>query len=164
MGEIHEPQEIYGFRDHCSGTGYTISHPAMRKIVSSLLCIFFIGIITITSITFLVLLNCLYLNPWVLRFVHSPLGVGRSKQVAAWSLLGVSSCTVLVAGYWVKPHQEFDLQSHVMTSMFSAWQHKCESCAWCSIRPLKQVFCFLTGKNRAWCKPPWEPSTQLLCH
>jgi len=44
-------------------------------IVCSSFCIFIITIITIisSSISFVVLLNCLYLNPGVLPFVYSPL-------------------------------------------------------------------------------------------
>jgi len=65
-----------------------------KKIIYSLFCIFII-IIIFSSICFVVLLNCLYLNPQVLLFVHfsSPCCLsGRGERVAAWCL--VASCQV----------------------------------------------------------------------
>ena len=91
-----------GFHNHCSWTNW-ICH----QVVIKLSCIYFvlhnhfIIIIIISSsisIHFLVLLNCLYLNPQVCIFVHffsHPAG-GEGQ---GW----VNSCQVLVAGCWVKP-------------------------------------------------------------
>ena len=60
-------------------------------IVCRLFCIFFIIIIItiIVIILIVVLLNCLYVNPQVSLFVHSPPDPtgGRSEWAAAWSLL-----------------------------------------------------------------------------
>jgi len=79
--EIHELWEIGGFHDCCSGTGCAISHWTVRKIVLCIACfaysititivIVIIIVVVIIIISFIVLLNCLYLNPGVLLFVHS---------------------------------------------------------------------------------------------
>ena len=88
---FHEFGEIRELRDRCSGTGWSIGSLGTEKncIEYSLFCIFIIIIVTIIIIiviiiiiiiiiititipSFVVLLNCLYLNPQVLLFVHSP--------------------------------------------------------------------------------------------
>ena len=70
-GKIFELRGNHRFHDCCSGTGYVIGHRVVRGkrncIVCSLFCIFFI-----ISIFFAVLWNCLFPNPRVLLFVHSP--------------------------------------------------------------------------------------------
>jgi len=55
-------------------------------------------IMIITS--FVVLLNCLYINLSVLDFVHSPLHPTMSGEQ-------VSCCVILVAGCQVKPREIF---------------------------------------------------------
>jgi len=64
------------------------SHQVMRKIVYSFFCTFIIIIIIISSIiisniSFVVILNCLYLNPQVSPFVHfsSPSHWGEREGV-----------------------------------------------------------------------------------
>ena len=63
-----------GFHDRCSGTDCESVFGWWEDcIVYSLFCIFIIIIISIIisiSIYFVVLINCLHLNPWVLPFVH----------------------------------------------------------------------------------------------
>jgi len=71
---------ISRFRSCCLGTGSeSVIGDEKNYIVYSLFCIFIIFIITIIiiiiiiisiSISFVVLLNCLYLNPRVSPFVH----------------------------------------------------------------------------------------------
>jgi len=81
--------------------GYWLHNRSLGRenncIAYSLFCIFFIN----TSISipfFVVLLNCLYLNPQVLLFSHSPpypaVGGGVSEQLHG-----------LVASCWVKPQK-----------------------------------------------------------
>ena len=70
------------FHNRCSGPN---CHHAVRKncIVCNLFCMFVITIFIIIS--FVVLLNCLYLNPWVLPFVHSPPHpTGGKGRVCKW--------------------------------------------------------------------------------
>ena len=85
--------------------GLAVNHSSKNSIVYSLFCIFIVMIIIISiissgisiSIYFVVLLNCLYLNPWVLLFVHflSPShcgGKGRGERATVWCW--VASCQV----------------------------------------------------------------------
>jgi len=59
-------------------------------IAYSLFCIFSSSSNSSSSISFFVLLNCLYLNPRVLPFVHSP-----PYPTGAQGMEWVSSCLVL---------------------------------------------------------------------
>jgi len=65
-----------GLRDHCSGTDCKLIIEWWENcIVYSLFCVFIMfiiinSIISSISISFVVLLNCLHLNPWVFPFAH----------------------------------------------------------------------------------------------
>jgi len=85
-------------------------------IVYSLFCTVIIFIITVTtsssiisSISFIVVLNFLYLNPWVFPFVHffSPPCSGWRRQVSEW----ISRAELLGAG----------LSHHNPSQLFSEW-------------------------------------------
>ena len=65
LGKIQELQETCGFHDSCSRTGYAISHQAVRKTV---LCTACFAYALLLFISFVLLLNRLYLNPWVFVF------------------------------------------------------------------------------------------------
>ena len=73
--KIHKLWEIHKFHYCCSGTAGAISHQAVRKncIVYSLFRVFtVIIVVVIIIVSFVVWLNCLYLSPQVLLFIHSP--------------------------------------------------------------------------------------------
>jgi len=92
-----------GFCDHCLKTGCeSVIRWWEKCIVYTFFCIFIIitlvsnnrDISIISSISFVVLLNCLYLNPWVSHFVHfsSP---SRWEEGEGWA----SGC--LVRSCWL---------------------------------------------------------------
>jgi len=72
----------------------------------NLFCIFIIMVVIIPS--FVVLLNCLYLNPGVLLFVCSPLHPAGRKERA-------TGCVVLVAGCQDKPRQHISVKTQHST-------------------------------------------------
>ena len=90
--EFGEFCEIRKFCDRCSGTGCAVSCRVVRKIVLCMACFAYS-----LTIVFFVLLNCLYLHPQILLFVHSPPRRTERGQE------GVSNGMVLVAGCQVKP-------------------------------------------------------------
>jgi len=88
-----ETHEFCKFCNCCSGTGCTIGCWAVRKIVLCIACFAYsvivvvvVIVIVITVPSFFVFLNCLYLNPQVLLFVHCPphptVGGGVSERLS----------------------------------------------------------------------------------
>jgi len=72
--KFHEIREFCEFRDCCLGTGWAVGDRAVRKVVLHIACFaYFVVVVVIMIISsFVVLLYCLYLNPRVLPFDHSP--------------------------------------------------------------------------------------------
>ena len=77
------------FRDRCPGTGYATGRRAVRKkIVLYIIWVAYslLLLLVIVVFSFVVLLNCLYLSPQVLLFVHSPphpaVGEGVSERLS----------------------------------------------------------------------------------
>ena len=91
--EICEFCNICEFRDCCSGTSCAVGHQAGRKIVLCIACSAYSVTIAVIIPSFVVFLDCLYPNPRVLLFVHSPPHpVGRGRGVS--KRLSGPSCRV----------------------------------------------------------------------
>ena len=109
ISKFHKICKICKFCDCCSRTGCTVSHRAWEKLycvslvlhIHLFIVIIILIIIIIIIPSCLVLLNCFYLCPQVLLFVHSP-----SHPAAGWVGERVSSCAVVVAGCQVKPQHQ----------------------------------------------------------
>ena len=126
---VQEFEYFWEFREFCDFWHFVITAWGLSAtwlsggekncIVYSLCCILIMIIIIIiftssviisVSIYFVVILNCLYLSPWVLPFVHFSLvkGRGKGEWAAVWCL--VPSC-------WVKLQH---MSSPFMTLMITS--------------------------------------------